>query len=262
MRLTGNTIFITGGGSGIGRGLAEAFHKLGNKVIIAGRRRGHLDAVIAANPGMAALELDIADPASIDRAAKQLIKEHPDVNVLINNAGIMQPDQAAGKMDDALLLATINTNLIGPIRVTSALIEHLKAKDSAVVAYTSSVLGFVPLALTAVYSATKAALHSYALSQRFMLRDTKVRVLEIAPPWVRTELMNSQEAEQAVPLNQFIAEAIEVLGTDANEIVVAAARPLRDNAGPAEHGFVDAFNAQMLALFSEPQAAANAEYET
>jgi uncharacterized oxidoreductase len=253
MILQGNTIFITGGGSGIGRGLAEAFHKLGNKVIIAGRRRGRLDAVVAANPGMAAIELDIEDPASIDRAAKKLIYEQPDVNVLINNAGVMQPDQAAGKIDDALLLATINTNLIGPIRMTSALIEHLKTKDSAAVAYTSSVLGFVPLALTAVYSSTKAALHSYALSQRFMLRETKVRVLEIAPPWVRTELMNSEEAEQAMPLNQFIAEAIRVLATDANEIVVAAAKTLRDNAGPGEHGFVDAFNAQMLSLFSQPQ---------
>ncbi len=172
MKLKGNTIFITGGGSGIGRGLAEALHKLGNKVIIAGRRRRHLDAVVAANPGMAALELDIADSASIDRAAKQLIKEHPDLNVLINNAGIMQPDQAAGKIDDAVLLATVNTNLIGSIRMTSALIEHLKTKDGAVVAYTSSVLGFVPLAVTSVYSSTKAALHSSALSQRFMLRDT------------------------------------------------------------------------------------------
>ena len=250
MKLKGNTIFITGGGSGIGRGLAEALHGLGNKVIIAGRRRKQLEEVVAANPGIVALELDIADPDSIDRVAKRLITEHPDLNVLINNAGIMQPDQAAGKVDDALLLATINTNLIGPIRMTSALIEHLKTKEGAVVAYTSSVLGFVPLAVTAVYSSTKAALHSYALSQRFMLRATGVRVLEIVPPWVRTELMNSQEAEQAMPLDQFIAEAIKVLGTDANEIVVEAAKPMRNNAGPGEQGFVDDFNARMLALFS------------
>jgi len=250
MKLKGNTIFITGGGSGIGRGLAEALHGLGNKVIIAGRRRKQLEEVVAANPGIVALELDIADPDSIDRVAKRLITEHPDLNVLINNAGIMQPDQAAGKVDDALLLATINTNLIGPIRMTSALIEHLKTKEGAVVAYTSSVLGFVPLAVTAVYSSTKAALHSYALSQRFMLRDSGVRVLEIAPPWVRTELMNSQEAERAMPLDQFIAEAIKVLGTDANEIVVEAARPMRNNAGPGEQSFVDEFNARMLALFS------------
>ena len=250
MKLKGNTIFITGGGSGIGRGLTEALHGLGNKVIIAGRRRKQLEEVVAANPGIVALELDIADPDSIDRVAKRLITEHPDLNVLINNAGIMQPDQAAGKVDDALLLATINTNLIGPIRMTSALIEHLKTKEGAVVAYTSSVLGFVPLAVTAVYSSTKAALHSYALSQRFMLRDTGVRVVEVVPPWVRTELMNSQEAEQAMPLNQFIAEAVKVLGTDANEIVVEAAKPTRNNAGPGEQGFVNDFNAHMLELFS------------
>ena len=250
MKLKGNTIFITGGGSGIGRGLAEALHGLGNKVIIAGRRRKQLEEVVAANPGIVALELDIADPDSIDRVARRLITEHPDLNVLINNAGIMQPDQAAGKVDDALLLATINTNLIGPIRMTSALIEHLKTKEGAVVAYTSSVLGFVPLAVTAVYSSTKAALHSYALSQRFMLRDSGVRVLEIAPPWVRTELMNSQEAERAMPLDQFIDEAIKLLGTDANEIVIEAAKPMRNNAGPGEQSFVDDFNARMLALFS------------
>lgn len=255
MKLKGNTIFITGGGSGIGRGLAEALHALGNKVIIAGRRRKHLEAVVAANPGMAALELDSADPESIDRVAKRLITEHPDLNVLINNAGIMQPDQVTGKVDDALVRATIDTNLIGPIRMTSALIEHLKTKEGAVVAYTSSVLGFVPLAVTAVYSSTKAALHSYALSQRFMLRDTGVRVVEIVPPWVRTELMNSQEAERAMPLDQFISEAIKVLGTDANEIVIEAAKAMRNNAGADEHRFVSDFNADMLALFGEQGAA-------
>jgi uncharacterized oxidoreductase len=250
MKLKGNTILITGGGSGIGRGLAEALHGLGNKVIVAGRRRKHLEAVVTANPGMVALELDIADPDSIRRVAKRLINEHPDLNVLINNAGIMHTDQAAGQVDDALLIATINTNLIGPIRMTSALIEHLKTKQRAVVAYTGSVLGFVPLAMTAVYSSTKAALHSYALSQRFMLRDTTVRVLELVPPWVRTELMNSQEAEQAMPLNQFIAQAIELLGSDTDEIVIEAAKSLRNNAGPGEQNFVNDFNAYMLRLFS------------
>ena len=255
MKLKGNTIFITGGGSGIGRGLAEALHGLRNKVIIAGRRRKQLEDVVAANPGIVALDLDIADPESIDRVAKRLITEYPELNVLINNAGIMQPDQVAGKVDDTLLLATINTNLIGPIRLTSALIEHLKTKEGAVVAYTSSVLGFVPLAVTAVYSSTKAGLHSYALSQRFMLRDSGVRVLEIAPPWIRTDLMNSQEAERAMPLDQFIAEAIKVLGTDANEIVIEAAKPMRNNAGPDEQSFVNDFNAYMLALFSGQAAA-------
>lgn len=250
MNLSGNTIFITGGGSGIGRGLAEALHERGNKVIIAGRRRSHLAAVIAANPGMDAVELDITDPASIERVAARLVTDHPDLNVLINNAGIMLPDNAAGRIDDALMVDTITTNLMGSIRMTSALIEHLKGKSDAVVAYTSSVLGFVPLAASAVYSSTKAALHSYILSQRFLLRDTTVRVLEIAPPWVRTDLMNSQEAELAMPLPQFIEETIPVLGTDADEILIDAAKTFRANVGPNEHGLVNSFNAQMTAMFA------------
>ena len=249
MKLTGNTIFITGGASGIGRGLAEALHQRGNKVIIAGRRRGHLDAVIAANPGMQAIELDITDPASIERVAKQLIAKHPDLNVLINNAGVMQLDSLDGTIDDALLTSTIDTNVLGPIRMTSALIEHLKSKPNAVIAYTSSVLAFVPLAVSGIYSSTKAALHSYVLSQRFMLRNTGVRVLEIAPPWVRTELLNSQEAEQAMPLDAFIAETIDVLGTDVDEVLVENAKAFRANVGPNEHGFVNGFNEQASALF-------------
>lgn len=250
MRLTGNTIFITGGGSGIGRGLAEALHKQGNKVIIGGRRRSHLDEVVAANPGMAAVELDITDAASIGRVAAQLIADYPDLNVLINNAGIMLPDHAGGQIDDAQMVSTITTNLMGPIRMTSALIDHLKTRNDAVVAHTSSVLAFVPLAMTAVYSSTKAALHSYILSQRFMLRDTTVRVLEIAPPWVRTDLMNSREAEQAMPLEAFIAETIAVLGTDADEILVEGARLFRGNPGPNEHDLVNGFNAQMMATLA------------
>jgi uncharacterized oxidoreductase len=248
MKLTGNTIFITGGGSGIGRGLAEALHARGNKVIISGRRRANLDEVVAAHPGMQAVELDVTDPTSIDAVAARLIADHPDLNVLINNAGIMLPDRAAGRIDDKLLVDTVATNLVGPIRMTGALVDHLKRKQDAVIAYTSSVLGFVPMAVTAVYSATKAAIHSYALSQRFLLKDAGVRVLEIAPPWVRTDLMNSREAEQAMPLDQFIAEAMVLLGSDAAEIVVNGARAFRDNAGPNEHALVDGFNQQAFAM--------------
>jgi uncharacterized oxidoreductase len=252
MNLTGNTIFITGGGSGIGRALAEALHKRGNKVIIAGRRKGHLDAVVKANPGIEAMEFDVADPDNINTAAKKLIREHPDLNVLINNAGVMEPDQAAGVIDDKVLLSTVTTNLLGPIRLTSALLDQLKRRRG-VILYNTSVLAFVPLALTAVYSATKAALHSYALSQRFLLRDSGVRVLEIAPPWVRTELMNSQEAAQAMPLDRFITETLDVLGTDADEILIGAAKPLRANPGSEEHALVNGFNQQMQELFGSSQ---------
>ena len=253
MNLTGNTIFITGGGSGIGRALAEALHQRGNKVIISGRRKGHLAAVMTANPDIEAIALDIADPDNINAVAKKLIQEYPDLNILMNNAGIMEPDQAAGIIDDRLLVSTVTTNLMGPIRLTSALMDQIKSRRG-VIAYNTSVLAFVPMAVTAVYSATKAALHSYVLSQRFLLRDSGVRVLEIAPPWVRTELMNSQEAEQAMPLDQFIDETLDVLGTDVDEILVEAAKPQRANPGPDEHALVNAFNQQTLKLFGSSQA--------
>ncbi len=248
MNLSGNTILITGGGSGIGRALAEELHKRGNKVIISGRRKILLDSVTAANPGMESVELDITSLASIQGLAATLTQNHPDLNVLVNNAGIMEIDNAGGEMSDDRIQATIETNLLGPIRLTSALVGQLK-KTKGTIIYTTSTLAFVPMALTAVYSATKAALHSYLLSQRFLLKDSGVRVLEIAPPWVRTALMNSQEAEQAMPLDKFLSESIAVLGTDAEEILVEIALPFRNNPGPSEHEFVNGFNEQITALF-------------
>src|SRR5580700_6727272 len=130
MKLTENTIFITGGASGIGRSLAEALHKLGNQIIISGRRQSQLDATTRANPGMASLQLDIEDPDSIAAVRKQLIAQFPSLNMLINNAGIMQIDDAAGGIDDGQLVSTVTTNLLGPIRLTSALIDHLKRQES------------------------------------------------------------------------------------------------------------------------------------
>jgi uncharacterized oxidoreductase len=245
MNLTGNTIFITGGGSGIGRGLAEAFHKLGNQVIISGRRKSALENATKANPGMASIELDVENPASIRAAAKHLTATYPSLNVLVNNAGIMLPDTVDEVQDNAQLVSIVTTNLLGPLRVTSALIEHLKAQSSATIVYNTSVLAFVPMAVTSVYSATKAALHSYVLSQRFKLRNSSLRVIELAPPWVRTDLMNSREAEAAMPLDEFIRGAMEQLGTDTEEILVGNAEQFRANPGPHEAAFVTQFNASL-----------------
>jgi uncharacterized oxidoreductase len=245
VKLTDNTILITGGGSGIGRGLAEALHKRGNQVIIAGRRKAHLAEVAKANPGMRWVELDIEDPASISAVARKFIADHPNLNVLINNAGIMQIDDVSGPLDDKLIVSTITTNLAGPIRLTSALIEHLKNQDHAAVINNSSVLGFVPLAFAAVYSSTKAALHSYTLSLRYKLKGTSVKVIELSPPWVQTDLLNSNNEPRAMPLVDFITETMAILGTDADEIVVESGRPLRNNAGPNEGPFVTQFNDMM-----------------
>jgi uncharacterized oxidoreductase len=244
--MTGNTIFITGSTSGIGRGLAEAFHKLGNKVIIAGRRKALLDEVTAANPGMESISFDVTDLASIEAAARELISRFPTLNVLINNAGIMPFDDASGAIDDGVSQSILTTNLLGPIRMTSALIEQLKSQPESVIINNTSVLAYVPLAGNAVYSASKAALHSYTLSQRFMLRDTSVRVQEIAPPWVDTDLIHKAGDPRAMPLDAFIAETMEKLATDDPEIVVDAIKAIRDNPGANEHALIHGFNLSLI----------------
>ncbi|WP_291382906.1 MULTISPECIES: SDR family oxidoreductase [Achromobacter] len=246
MQLTQNTLFITGGTSGIGRALAVAFHDLGNKVIIAGRRQALLDEIAAAHPGIEGIQLDISDAQDIDRVAKTLIAKYPSLNVLINNAGIMPFDDPSSQVDDAVSQQILETNLLGPIRLTSALIDHLKTQPRATIIHNTSMLAYVPIATNAVYSASKAALHSYALSQRFMLRDTTVTVQEIAPPWVDTDLIKKSGDPRAMPLDAFIAETMQKLATDVPEVLVDAIRDLRDNPGSNEHAFVNAFNQSLV----------------
>jgi len=246
MQLTENTVFITGATSGIGRALAEAFHARGNQVIIAGRRQALLDEVTAANPGMAGIRLDITDPASIDAAAAELIARFPRLNVLVNNAGIMPFDDPAGVIDDAVSQQIVTTNLLGPIRMTSALIEQLKSQPRSTIINNTSVLAYVPLAGNAVYCATKAALHSYTMSQRFALRDTSVRVQEIAPPWVDTDLIHKGGDPRAMPLDAFIAETFAKLAGDDEEVIVDAIAQFRDNPGAGEHALVHGFNLAMV----------------
>ena len=245
MRLAGNTIFITGGGSGIGRGLAEALHIHGNQIIISGRRQAKLAEVTKANPGMQSIELNVEDPASIAAVAKHLVTKYPTLNILFNNAGIMHIDDLASSVDDAMAVATVTTNVLGPIRMTSALIEHLKKQKTAAIINTSSVLGFVPMAMSGVYSATKAAMHSYTQSLRYRLEGTSVTVQEIAPPWVQTDLLNSNNEPRAMPLAAFIEETMKALATDADEVLVEIAKPMRNNPGPNEAAFVKQFNDMM-----------------
>jgi uncharacterized oxidoreductase len=230
VRLRDNTILITGGTSGIGRALAEAFHAEGNKVIIAGRRKELLDEVVASNPGMRAAVLDIADADSIRAFAEQIKKEYPDVNVVIQNAGIMRPESVVqGDVSDAE--ATVATNLLGPIRLTAALLPLLLSKPQAAIMTVSSGLAFVPMAATPTYCATKAAIHSYTQSLRYQLRHTSVQVMELAPPYVQTELMGPGNASDpnAMPLKDFISETMQILrnSPDATEICVERVKPLR-----------------------------------
>jgi uncharacterized oxidoreductase len=224
-------ILITGGGSGIGRGLAESFHKLGNQVIISGRRKNVLDEVTAANPGMKSLTLDIEDPAGVKAFAAKVIAEFPKLNVVVHNAGIARMEKLKEQKDVSDAEAMVATNVLGPIRLNAALLPHLLKQPRATIITVSSGLAFVPLAPSPTYSATKAFLHSYTLSLRHQLKGTKVQVIELPPPYVQTELGGAQQAidPRAMPLSEFIAEVMDILTTrpDATEVVVKRCESLR-----------------------------------
>ena len=230
MKTTGNTILITGGASGIGRGLAQAFHALGNHVIIAGRRKQALDQTTAANPGMTSLVLDIQDASNIRSFAAELAARYPALNVLINNAGIMRTEKLLAQQEAlADAEAIVATNLLGPIRLTAALLPLLQKQPRSVIMNVSSGLAFVPIAPTPTYCATKAAIHSYTQSLRYQLQGSTIEVLELIPPYVATDLLDGANAPRAMPLKDFIAEVMEILETQpaAAEICVENVRRLR-----------------------------------
>jgi uncharacterized oxidoreductase len=241
MNITGNTILITGGGSGIGRALAEALHAKGNAVIVAGRRQGALDAVVAANPGMASLVLDVSDAGAIREASARLVAEHPALNVVVHNAGIMVAEDIAGDWTTDTAEATITTNLLGPMWLTAALLPHLKTRGDATIMTVSSGLAFVPLVATPTYCATKAGIHSWSQSLRAQLAGSGVGVIELVPPAVQTELMPGHDRDpNAMPLADYIAEVMAILEANPSgeEIVVERCRPLRAAQDDAAHAAV------------------------
>ena len=229
MKTQGNTILVTGGGSGIGRALAQRWHDLGNRVIVAGRRRDALDETIAGRGGMVAYAIDIDDPQAIEEFAAKIVAEHPDLNVLVNNAGVMRYEDSTIRRPLADAEEMISTNLLGPIRLTNALVDHLAAQQSSAIINVTSGLAFVPWTKAPTYSATKAAMHSYTQALRESLRD-KVEVIELAPPAVQTELTPGQSARDGyLPLDDFADEAIRLWQTQPTpaEINVERVRFLR-----------------------------------
>ncbi len=230
MKTTGNTILVTGGGSGIGLALAQRWHDAGNIVIVTGRNAAKLGAAIEGRPNMSAVALDVTDAGAIAAFAQDIVAKFPDLNVLVNNAGIMSAEDASAKRDLAHAEATVITNILGPIRLTDALVDHLAEQaDSAIVNVTSG-LAFVPFPKAPTYSATKAAMHSYSVALRIQL-EGKVEVIELAPPAVRTDLTPGQSTREGyMPLDEFADEVMALFATQPTpaEILVQNVLPLRN----------------------------------
>jgi uncharacterized oxidoreductase len=230
MKTTGNTILVTGGGSGIGLALAQRWHDAGNSVIVTGRNAAKLDAAIAGRANMHAMTLDVTDAAAIAAFAAEVVAKFPALNILINNAGVMMYEKASAKRDLTDAETTVVTNILGPIRLTDALVDHLAARDDSAIVNVTSGLAFVPLPKAPTYSATKAAMHSYTQALRVQL-EGKVEVIELAPPAVRTDLTPGQSTREAyMPLDDFADEVISLFAIDPTpeEILVQNVLPLRN----------------------------------
>ena len=241
MKMSGNTILITGGGSGIGRALAHRFHDAGNAVIVVGRRQAALDEAVSGRERMTAYALDVDDAAALAAFAAEVTEKHPDLNVLINNAGIMRSEDLTGPRDLGDAEATVETNLLGPIRMTNALIGHLSRRPGAAIVNVTSGLAFVPLTATPTYSATKAAMHSFTVSLREQLRG-RVEVIELAPPAVQTDLTPGQSTREGyMPLDAYIDEVMELFAGEPEEVNVQRVGFLRN--AEAEGRFAEALKA-------------------
>lgn len=233
MQMHGNTVFITGGTSGIGKALAEAFHKLGNQVIISGRREDRLKEICSANPGMRYFVLDVRDPVAVRIVARDVVAESPSLNCVFNNAGVQRRLEFAPgtPLDEAGLRDEVDTNLVGAICVAAAFIPHLTRQSNAVLLNVSSGLAYVPMTRFPVYCATKAAIHSFTLSLRHELKASGLKVIELIPPYVATELGGLGKtlvpgAAQPMPLPAFISETMQALATDAEDIAIGRAKDL------------------------------------
>lgn len=231
MDISGNTVFIPGATSGIGLALALALKDRGNTVVIGGRRTDLLDKLAGEHPGLGTVPIDTADPASIRVAARDVLGRYPELNVLVAMAGIMRVEDWH-KPESFLASAesVVTTNLLGPIRLIGAFVEHLQTRPDATIVTVSSGLGFAPLRATPSYNASKAAIHMLSESLRLQLADTSVKVVELVPPSVRTALLPGQESSDfAMPLEDFVAETVALIESqpEATEIQVERVKFLR-----------------------------------
>src|SRR5215468_4563861 len=228
MKLSGNTILITGASGGIGLAFANKFAELGNEVIVTGRNQDRLDAVAKANPKLTTIRSDAADPKAIADLARMMKDKFPKLNVLMNNAGIMTYRNLGVDEDLAVLTSEIDINLSGPIRLVSALIGQITANKGTII-NVSSGLAFVPLAAAPIYCATKAAMHAYTITLRQQLADHGVEVIELMPPAVKTELspLPTDGSVKVITADELVGMTIPALKKGKLEIHPGQASGLR-----------------------------------
>jgi len=249
MKTRGNTILITGGATGIGFALAEAFAKAGNTVIICGRRENRLKEACARLPGIETLVCDVSKKRDRESLFRWVKNNYPALNVLVNNAGVQKMvDLTKGARDLLEGENEIATNLVAPIHLTALFIPLLSRQKEAAIINVSSGLGFVPIAAMPVYCATKAGVHLFTVSLRHQLKGTSIKVFEIVPPMVDTELGRDTTEEpesgyRGIPPAQVATETMRALRRDEFEILVGEAKDLlsRSRSEP-EKAFADMNN--------------------
>jgi uncharacterized oxidoreductase len=232
MKISGNTVLITGGATGIGLALAEQYLKLGNEVIICGRREKKLNEAKEKFPKLHIAQTNLAEKELRTNFAHYIIKEFPAINVLINNAGIQNETDITNPECNDSMQEEVDVNFVAPVHLAALFLEHLKQKETAAIINITSGLAFSPLAIVPVYCATKAALHSVTLSLRYRLRDTSVKVFEIAPPIVDTELDRGARdkrgmEDRGITAEEFAKAAIEAIKNDTFEAAIGMAANLR-----------------------------------
>ena len=233
MKISGNTILITGGSSGIGLGLATRLESLGNTVIITGRDASKLDEVMRDHPSLRAVVSDAGDPAAISALASEVTRQFPALNILINNAGIMRKIDLHTHGTDLIDLSReIDTNLSGPIRLTQAFLSHLKSRPEAAIVNVTSGIAYVPFPISPIYSAAKAGLHAFTAALRVQLKNTRVRVIELAPPSTDTALNKAFTSDDLkgvsmLPAAKVVDALVKGLGSNREEILPGLSKIMR-----------------------------------
>ncbi|WP_242098138.1 SDR family NAD(P)-dependent oxidoreductase [Sphingomonas sp. CROZ-RG-20F-R02-07] len=223
MKLKGKTILITGGSSGIGLELAKRLLERGNVVMVTGRDQEKLDAARKAAPGLHVFQSEASDPAAIIALRDAVLAKFAALDVLVNNAGIMRNLNLNQERDLLDVTREIETNLNGPVRMVQAFLPHLKSRKDALIVNVSSGLAFVPMPISPIYCATKAAIHSFSQSLRAQLANTSVTVIELAPPGTETPLFRGEfekeyQGQKAMSVQVLVGKAIN--GIEAGKLEI------------------------------------------